>query len=184
MNREWLSSELAIYASHYTEEIKYTSRFLDLLFFEDCYHRSRLSGHITASAWTLTSDYSHVAMLHHKKLDRWLQPGGHADGNENVLEVAKKELREETGVSDIKVVGRSFYDLDIHSIPERKGIQEHEHFDVRFMFIANNPEQLKKNNESFEVAWIPLAELDNLVDREASIMRMKHKTLALHDLHR
>ncbi|WP_420582563.1 NUDIX hydrolase [Reichenbachiella sp.] len=179
MNREWLRSEIEKYHTPYKEEEKYKGRFLDLLFFDNCFERSLLSGHITASAWVLTSDFNQVALLHHKKLDRWLQPGGHADGDENVKRVALKELQEETGITDVSLIGDSFFDIDIHSIPQRKDVPEHDHYDIRFAFIANKPEQLKKNEESNEVAWIAIDELEQHVGNDTSVLRMKEKTLKL-----
>lgn len=176
MNREWLRSAIEQYQTQYAEEENYKSRFLDLLFFDNCFERSLLAGHITASAWVLTPDYKQVALLHHKKLDRWLQPGGHADGDENVERVARKELEEETGVSDVSLIGSSFFDIDIHKIPARKEVPEHEHFDIRFAFVANNPDQLKKNEESNEVAWIAIDELEQFVGNDTSVIRMKKKT--------
>ncbi|MEP2024265.1 MAG: NUDIX hydrolase [Reichenbachiella sp.] len=177
MNRSSLRAAIKEYKTSYVDERMYMSRFLDLLFFDNCFERSLQSGHITASAWVLTPDHKQVALLHHKKLNRWLQPGGHADGDENVHRVALKELEEETGISEVQLIGNSFFDLDIHTIPSHKEVPEHEHFDIRFAFIANNPTQLKKNNESNEVAWIAIGNLEEFVGNDASVIRMKEKTL-------
>ncbi|MEP4094284.1 NUDIX hydrolase [Reichenbachiella sp.] len=177
MNKEWLQLELKDYTSIYEEEANYIGRFLDLLFFDNCFERSLLSGHITASAWVLTPDFKKVALMHHKKLDRWLQPGGHADGDENLRRVALKELKEETGLIDVKSIGDSFFDLDIHTIPARMEVPVHEHFDVRFAFVSNDMSQLIRNAESNEVAWVAIDDLEGLIGDEPSILRMKEKTL-------
>lgn len=179
MNRSWLQSELKKYQTPYVEEEKYKSRFLDLLFFDNCFERSLQTGHITASVWALTPDYKQVALLHHKKLDRWLQPGGHADGDENVQRVALKELAEETGITDVTLLGDTFFDIDIHAIPARKEVPAHEHYDVRFACVANDPQQLVKNEESNAVDWISLDDLEEKVGHEVSILRMKEKTALL-----
>lgn len=179
MNRQILRKEIELYQTPYIEEDRYKSRFLDLLFFDNCFERSLLEGHITASAWVLTSDFKNVALLHHKKLDRWLQPGGHADGDEDVKRVALKELKEETSLVDVTQIGDSFFDLDIHKIPERKGIPEHDHYDVRFAFIATNPDQLRKNHESNKVDWKCLNELEKFVGNDSSIIRMREKSLMM-----
>lgn len=179
MDRKWLQSELRKYRTPYAEEEKYIGRFLDLLLFENCFNRSLLSGHITASAWVLTPDHEQVAMLHHRKLNRWLQPGGHADGDENVRQVARKELEEETGITDIMPIESSFFDLDIHFIPARKEVAGHEHYDVRFAFVANDSSQLIKNHESNEVAWVAINDLEKMAGNDLSILRMKEKTLLL-----
>lgn len=177
MDRDSLRLAIEQYQTQYVEEENYKGRFLNLLFFDNCFERSLLSGHITASAWVLTPDYRKVALLHHKKLDRWLQPGGHADGDENVERVALKELQEETGIVDVNSIRDSFFDLDIHTIPVRKEVPEHEHFDIRFAFVANHPDQLRKNDESNEVAWIAIDQLEQFVENDASVLRMKEKTL-------
>lgn len=179
MDRRWLQAELEKYQHKYAGEAKIVSRFLDLLFCRDCFDRFFLPAHITASAWALTPDLSQVVLLHHKKLNKWLQPGGHADGDENVLRVAKKELCEEAGITDTEVIGDSFFDLDIHVIPAHGNMAIHEHFDVRFAMIANDPSQLRKNDESHEVSWVSLDQLEQFIENEPSIVRMKEKTILL-----
>lgn len=179
MNRKWLHAQLKTYTTPFIEEQEFVRRFTDLLFIENCFSRSLLSGHITASAWVLTADHKHVALMHHKKLDKWLQPGGHSDGDENVAKVARKELSEEMGIIDVEPLEDSIFDLDIHRIPARKEVEAHEHFDVRFAFIANSSDQLKKNHESNKVAWVPLDDLEAYVGNETSILRMKEKTSLL-----
>ncbi|PIB34395.1 hypothetical protein BFP72_02630 [Reichenbachiella sp. 5M10] len=179
MNREKLVAEIISYDSTHVEELEYKRRFLDLLFHVDCFERSLSHGHITASAWVLHPEEESVVLLHHKKLNRWLQPGGHADGDEDVVRVALKELEEETGLTDVDWLREGIFDLDIHRIPARKADPAHEHYDVRFAFVARQPDQLLKNEESNELAWIPLTELESYVDGEASILRMRDKSLAL-----
>lgn len=183
MSRQWLKSELSKYQTSFSEEQTYVSRFLDLLFFKNCFERSLLTGHITASAWILSPDLMQVVLLHHKKLNKWLQPGGHADGEEDVLKVAIKEMEEETGITNVSQIGNSFFDLDIHRIPKRNDIPEHNHYDVRFAFVANEPDQLIKNHESLEVAWVSLDQLETVTKNEPSIIRMKEKTRLVHASH-
>ncbi len=179
MNRSSIRTAIKDYKTSFVDEKEYIGRFLALLFFDNCFERSLLTGHVTASAWVLTPDYEQVALLHHRKLDRWLQPGGHADGDQNIYRVALKELEEETGITAVQLIGNSFFDLDIHTIPARKEVPEHEHFDIRFAFVAQNPNQLKKNEESNEVAWININDLENFVGKDTSVIRMKEKTLLL-----
>ncbi|WP_245816826.1 MULTISPECIES: NUDIX hydrolase [Reichenbachiella] len=149
---------------------------MDLLSFDNCFERSLSFGHITASAWVLNPNRDAVMLLHHKKLDRWLQPGGHADGDEDVVRVAQKELSEETGLTQVKLLKDGIFDLDIHAIPARKADLAHEHYDVRFVFVALQPDEMKKNEESNDLAWIPLEQLDDYVAGEASILRMLEKS--------
>lgn len=182
MNRIALKNKLSKYSSNYASENAFVPRFLDLLKIKSCYKRSLLSGHLTGSAWVLHPDFTKVLLLHHQKLDRWLQPGGHADGDEDILAVTKKELEEETGLKDVVMVGESFFDLDIHEIPARKEVPLHEHFDVRFAFVANQPDQLKKNEESNDLQWVLLDDLVNFIGQDSSMLRLLDKSKRLHEV--
>lgn len=180
MDRTSFLNDLKEYKTKYEQENAYVRRFQDLLFFDNCFERSLTTGHLTASAWVLNADFTKVLLLHHRKLDRWLQPGGHADGDEDLFYVAKKELKEETGITKIlKPAEQAIFDLDIHSIPARKDVAEHEHYDVRFAFIALVPDELQKNEESKQLKWIELSRLEEYIDNEPSILRMRDKTTAL-----
>lgn len=179
MNRAALIAQIEAYYSSYEEEMRYKRRFLDLLSFDNCFERSLEWGHITASAWVLNPAGDQVLMMHHAKLDRWLQPGGHADGNEDVVEVAQKELEEETGLKDVVLFQPRIFDIDIHAIPERKGVPAHEHFDVRFAFVAKYPDKISKNHESTDLSWISLDNLESFVGQEASILRMRDKVIEI-----
>lgn len=167
---------LSNYKSTYAEESGFISDFLDLLPAPTCYKRTHLPGHITGSAWITTPKRDYVLLVHHAKLNRWLQPGGHADGDENVLRVALREAEEETGLKNFKIVNELPFDVDIHLIPERKDFPAHHHYDVRFLMEAAREEQIVVSEESYDVKWIPLSELERYTT-EQSVLRMKAKLL-------
>src|SRR5690242_4926157 len=98
--RESLVQALKVYHTDYPEEAAFVSPFLTLLSQAGCYNRDHLPGHITGSAWILNAARSHVLLVQHAFLKRWLQPGGHSDGDENVLATAYREAFEETGLSN------------------------------------------------------------------------------------
>lgn len=141
--------------------------------YDNCYSRDLLVGHVTASALIVDKEQKKILLLHHKKLNKWLQPGGHCDGNINTLEVALKEVTEEMGIN-IHYPPNSFFDLDIHSIPERKSIPQHFHYDVRYLFEYSSTEPFEKNNESNDIKWIKLSEINDFTQEE-SIFRMVKK---------
>jgi 8-oxo-dGTP pyrophosphatase MutT (NUDIX family) len=114
-------------------------------------------------------------LTHHRKLDKWFQTGGHCDGDSDVLNVALKEAHEETGLSNIQVISSDIFDIDIHPIPERKGVPAHLHYDVRFLLEANINEPFIVSSESTDLAWVALSEVSKLNDSE-SIMRMVAKS--------
>lgn len=141
---------------------------------EDCFKRELLIGHVTGSAWIVNDARTHVLMMHHRKLNQWFQPGGHCDGDPDVLNVALKEANEETGLENLKVVNGEIYDVDVHQIPERKGVPAHYHYDVRFLLEADMNEQLIVTEESNDLAWVSLEKIAEHNDSE-SIMRMVRK---------
>jgi 8-oxo-dGTP pyrophosphatase MutT (NUDIX family) len=177
MNRQLLLHYLEKYQTQYKEEQLFIPRFRSLLNnFPNCYKRTLTTGHITGSAWIIDENASAVLLVHHKKLNRWLQPGGHADGDENIIKVANKEAWEETGLNSIRLFRNNIFDIDIHQIPEHKGIPAHFHHDIRFIFKADRTERIRVSDESNEVAWVPLEEVNNYAKNNRSIHRMILKT--------
>lgn len=144
--------------------------------YHNCFERELLIGHVTGSAWILDKSEQYVLLMHHRKLDKWFQPGGHCDGESDVLLVAIKEAGEETGIRDPEIVTNAIFDVDIHPIPERKGIPAHLHYDVRFLLKADKSFPLLINEESNNLAWVELSKVAELNNSE-SMMRMVRKTL-------
>lgn len=176
MTREDLIKQLSDYQSFNEEEEDYRLSMLRLLQTEkDCFHRHLLHGHFTGSAFIINIDCEKVLLLHHRKLDKWLQPGGHADGDENIARVAEREAWEETGLKNIRLLQPTIFDLDIHTIPARKNEPEHLHYDIRFLFVADSSEPLLLNSESKALAWLPLEEVAEQSGQNSSICRMLEK---------
>ncbi len=175
MNRTTLLQQLENYTSTHSEENVFKKQFIELLQHPDAFQRTHLPGHITGSAWIVDASKSKALLIHHAKLNRWLQPGGHADGDENVLRVALREAEEETGVKEYKILSEGIFDLDIHPIPNRKDFPEHLHYDIRYLVQANTVDELILSDESFNVAWINFDELPSLTDNNSSINRMVEK---------
>lgn len=143
--------------------------------YADCLLRSCVPGHLTGSAWILSPDRRKVLLTHHHKLDKWLQLGGHADGDGDLAAVAGREAREESGLAGLRVVSPEIFDLDRHWIPPRKADPGHYHYDLRFLFEADPAEPLAVSSESKALAWVDLAEVATL-NPEESIARMVRKT--------
>ncbi len=174
--RKVLIASLENYQSLYSDEEKYKSRFLDLLQHPLAFKRELLHAHITGSAWIVNKSFDNVLLIHHRKLDRWLQPGGHTDGHENVFEVAAKEVFEETGIQVEGLAEEPIFDIDIHVIPERKEVPEHEHFDIRYLFAVDENVLIKGNHESNAIRWFDLEDIPDLVKHDQSVVRMVDKT--------
>ncbi len=143
----------------------------------DCFERSLKKGHVTGSGWVIDAQREQALMMHHRKLDKWFQPGGHCDGDSDVIRVAKKEVEEETGLAG-ELVFDSIFDIDMHTIPDSSKDVAHLHYDIRFLFVADPQQPLLINQESHALKWIKLSEIDKYNDSE-SILRMVRKTIAL-----
>lgn len=143
---------------------------------ENPFVRERLAGHFTASAWLVSADGGSLLMTHHRKLGRWLQLGGHADGDTDLARVALREAQEESGLAALEVDPRVF-DLDRHWIPEHRGVPGHWHYDVRYVVRALRDEPFAVSEESHALAWRDIEELRNDPDADASIRRMAEKWL-------
>jgi len=144
----------------------------------DFYKRTRVTGHITGSAWIINPARSHALLLHHKKLDRWLQPGGHIEHEPDVLATALREAREETGITNLRVISDGIFDIDIHTIPANRNEAEHQHYDIRYLLEAASDAIPAVSDESTDVRWFTLQEIAAIND-DASIQRMILKTVAL-----
>jgi 8-oxo-dGTP pyrophosphatase MutT (NUDIX family) len=129
----------------------------------DCAERSLQIGHLTGSAWIVDRERKRTLLTHHRKLNKWLQLGGHADGELDLLAVALREAREESGLARLRVVETAIFDVDRHLIPARKTEPDHWHHDIRFMIEAEPEEPFVVSAE---------------YNAEESMLRMARKTLA------
>ena len=180
MNREELIFSLQRYHSAFAAERDFVPRFISLLRnFKNCYRRELTTGHITGSAWIVDEAGTQALLVKHKKLNRWLQPGGHADGQEDIRAVAMKEATEETGLRQLQLYHSGIYDFDIHLIPGNKMAPAHLHYDVRFLFVADVQEQVKLSEESHALAWVAMEKIPFLTQNSESIHRMILKSKSI-----
>jgi 8-oxo-dGTP pyrophosphatase MutT (NUDIX family) len=147
---------------------------------EDCFHRELESGHVTGSAWVVNPSRDKVLLMHHRKHNDWFQPGGHADGDNDILRVALRETHEETGISaeDIKLVSGTVFDVDIHTIPPMGAEPRHTHYDIRFLVEIDDRLPVPGNDESHEVLWVSVYEASRY-NNNLSTYRMVDKTRRL-----
>jgi 8-oxo-dGTP pyrophosphatase MutT (NUDIX family) len=141
------------------------------------FDRSHLAGHFTGSAWLVSADGERVLLTHHRKLNAWLQLGGHADGDKDLARVALREAEEESGLGGL-VVETGIFDIDRHRIPARANEPEHWHYDVRYVVRATGSEAFVVGDESHALAWREIATLVDEPGLDASVRRMAAKWLA------
>ena len=177
-----LAEELELYRKRHPEEVDIVDRLIQFVKSrENSFSRDCESGHITGSAFIVDRGLGATLFVHHKKLDKWLQPGGHCEPGESAIQAAIREAFEETGV-----LARPFFeaapptgifDVDIHSIPERAGTPAHLHYDIRFLLMASRGDE-RASEESHAVEWLELDEAERR-NPEKSIKRPMAKLRAL-----
>ena len=131
-------------------------------------------GHVTGSSWIVDESGENVVLVFHGKLGKWVQPGGHCEGESDVLSVAMREAREETGL-DVWPGADAIFDVDAHQIPPYWNTPAHVHYDVRFLLRASHEQTPIVSEESRAVKWVSLDEALRL-SGEASVARMVAKT--------
>ncbi len=177
MNKIILLHQLEDYKNTYPNEIAKAQAFQSLIAESPkAFSRENLEAHITASCWLLSLDQSRVLLTHHKKLNMWLQLGGHCDGNQDTLLAAHREAVEESGITLVKPLLSSFFDLDIHEIPERKTEPKHLHYDMTYLFQVVESEEFQVSNESNDLQWVEIDRLEKYTT-ESSMLRMREKVL-------
>ncbi|WP_305803940.1 NUDIX hydrolase [Stenotrophomonas sp. YIM B06876] len=155
-----LKQALRDYAQRWPEETALAAQFAALLDdAQDPFARERLQGHFTGSAWLVSADGARVLLTHHRKLQRWLQLGGHADGERDPGAVALREAQEESGLSGLTLLSTRIFDLDRHWIPERKDAPGHWHYDLRYVVRAGADETFMVSAESLDLAWCEVADV-------------------------
>ncbi|TWT96750.1 Diadenosine hexaphosphate hydrolase [Botrimarina colliarenosi] len=185
MHREPLRQLLQAYRSANPSEAPVADRILRLVDeHADCFERTCRPGHLTGSAWVVSCDGQRHLLLLHRKLGKWLQPGGHADGDADLRSVAFREAEEETGLQSLRVVtdaaGVEVLDIDVHVIPARYDAEgnliddAHEHHDIRFLLQAVGDDAVSLSDESHALAWYTPNDLRKLTQEE-SVLRLLEK---------
>lgn len=129
----------------------------------DAFLRTNLIAHMTASAWVVNPERTRTLMVYHKIFNSWSWTGGHADGEENLLQVALREAREETGVRRVRPVSENIYSLEVLTVDghEKRGayVPSHLHMNVTYLLEAEETDRLHiREDENSGVAWFPLGE--------------------------
>ena len=164
---------LAEYCGRWPEDSETVARFEAFIdSHPDCFERSCRMGHVTGSAWIVNRTGERVLRTHHRRLERWLQLGGHCDGDPDTLEAALREAREESGLK-VRALDGAIFDLDVHLIPAREDETAHYHYDVRFLVLAME-ERFRVSEESRALARVP-ADRVAVFTKDESVLRMAGK---------
>jgi 8-oxo-dGTP pyrophosphatase MutT (NUDIX family) len=173
--RQKLIEQLKRYGAWDGHEARMRERILGFVeAHAECFERTLQAGHVTGSAWVVDHDRHHALLVHHVKLGKWLQPGGHCDGDADILGVALRETQEESGLTCLRPLSSAIYDVDAHDIPALKNEPAHVHYDIRFLLEADRGERPQVSAESHDVRWVRLAEISGL-NTDESVIRLVAK---------
>jgi 8-oxo-dGTP pyrophosphatase MutT (NUDIX family) len=178
IRRAMLAGWLHAHRAHDAVEQGHVDAMLALLSTtEDPFTRTHfLPGHFTASAFVVSPDNASLLLILHKKLKRWLQPGGHVEADDaDVLASARREAAEEVQLADLPLAREGIFDVDVHDIPAIGTEPAHKHFDVRFALRAPNMNAFA-GDEVSAAKWFFLDEL-NTAHSDPSVLRAVHKLL-------
>lgn len=171
--RDLLLSALRRYTPDDADEKRFLREITDFIKSNPhCFERTNQNGHVNGAAWVLSPDKQKVLLTHHKKLNRWFQPGGHSDGDPNTARVALREATEESGIPGIQFITKDIFDIDVHIIPANttKGEPEHKHYDIRFLLQAPS-ENYVVSAESHSLKWVSARELEAMGEALSPSMR-------------
>lgn len=174
--REPLRELLRAHAPRDPEEQQHRERMLALLDSAgDPFTRQHFTpGHFTASGFVLSADGTALLLIHHAKLARWLQPGGHIEPTDaDALLAARREVQEEVGLVELPLGVQGLFDLDVHAIPLLGDEPAHEHFDLRFLFRAREPAP-RLGGEAQLARWFAFDELER-AESDRSVLRAVRK---------
>lgn len=178
--RDNLIDDIQSYKADNIHEQACIPKFLELLKEPRCFHRDCFPGHITGSALLLNVKGDKILMNHHKFLGFWMQFGGHADGDEDILAVAIKETMEESGITSFKPVTADIVDLDIHEVPAntKKNEPAHFHYDIRYVMQMTGEQQSVLSDESIALQWMTFDEAKEKGDEKLSRYIQKVQNIA------
>lgn len=159
-----LSDHLTHYTPYNDQESADRRMILHLLSTQpDLFLRSNLAAHMTASAWVVNPERSKVLMVYHNIYHSWSWMGGHADGEEDLLSVAVREVKEESGITHVRPVSEDIFSVEVLTVDghEKRGVYvpSHLHLNVTYLLEASEQDPLRvKEDENCGVAWFSLEE--------------------------
>ena len=181
MNRQDLINQLQSYQSFNEQEEADRQVMLELLQTSDnIFYRTNLLAHFTASAWVVNKAHTHVLMAFHNIYQTYAWLGGHADGEEDLLSVALREVKEESGIHTVKPITEGIYSLETIEVNghEKKGkyVPSHLHLNVTYLLEADETESLHiKQDENSAVSWFPIDQVLDVVDEPWMVERIYKK---------
>jgi 8-oxo-dGTP pyrophosphatase MutT (NUDIX family) len=147
---------------------------------ERCFDNDFKLGHITGSALVVDRNFEHTLLTHHSSINKWFQFGGHSDSSPDTIAVGLREAQEESGLKSLEFIPghEGIFDVDIHPIPERGDMPIHNHYDIRIILTADKNEPYTVTNESHDLRWVKLVEIEKY-NSQPAFVRLAKKAIAL-----
>ena len=182
MDKQHIVDTVSHYNPTYDEERVYKEAILSFIRNNSLLaHRTNLTWHITWSAWVINPNYTKALLIHHLKLNKWVQPWWHWEHEDRTLqEISLREAHEEIGVNGFHLVSPEIYDIDVHTIPTKWSEPEHPHYDIRFLLKLDNTDLSQIDPK--ELKWAQWVDIDDLLKDPTisqSIRRMAQKSVKL-----
>ena len=178
MDEFHLLDQLNLYVRYHDSEKEMRERMMEFIKTDPrCFENDNPNGHITASAWIFDPETQYVGLVFHKKLNKWLMPGGHSDGDPDTAAQALREAQEEFGGEGLVLSSEYIFDIDIHQLPEdlKRNVPPHLHYDVRFLIYGSSSIAPHLSDESQDVQWVALQDVPQYTT-ETSMLRMMKKS--------
>lgn len=177
----FLIGELKNYRTAYPEEEASRDEIIEFIEGDPrCFEKINTNGHVTGSAMVINHDLTQVLLNHHRKLNKWIQFGGHSDGHNNPFEVAWREAEEESGLKSLRYIEgyENIFDLDVHIIAKIGDAPEHKHYDVRILLVCDEGEKLQISKESIELKWVKIENV-KVYNNTPAFLRMIKKITSM-----
>ena len=164
-----LLDQLKEYKPFNSQEERDQKQFIDFLLNNtNAYKRENEKGHVTSSCWIMNKERNKVLMCYHNIYDSYSWLGGHNDGDIDCLNVSLKELKEESGLNEIKLIYNGIYSIEILSVKKHfknnKKVKEHKHYNITYLFECDENETLKiKSDENKDLKWFFIDELEKYI---------------------
>lgn len=150
-------------------------------YWELAFKKENIKWHVTGSLLIMNEEKTKVLLMFHKKLQLWLQFGGHADGEIDIENVAIREFHEESGIETEPMIIGWIFNVDVHDIPENRGTPMHKHFDILYLgSIPENTPFIRQESEVDDIRWFDVLWIEKYIGEKRMLDMMNQIKIMSH----